>query len=313
MVSSGAHAGDPERLAARPALLASWSRCVKPTATGSPVVPEVTCTRTRRSRGAHRCATERRVAALALAQLVLCREGQVRRSAALRTRSRTPLKPLAVEVARRLEVGELVLERAHSRGGRSPAAALSSVACDGAAVGLDRHPEVRLRRVLLLRVRDRRGGRREQHHGRDQARHLGRVVQRAARDRGVLAAGVLDRLAREADQPLVERDRRDRPAGAALDLAAELLGGLLARVAGLLEHRRERRPRRGGAGRAASRCGPRPPSPRRGRSSAPPTVQTPSWRDADLADLERGAARRPGSVSRRMRHRRRARVRGLRP
>ena len=36
-------------------------------------------------------------------------------------------QPLGVEGARRLEVGELVLERAHSRGGRSPDAASSSV------------------------------------------------------------------------------------------------------------------------------------------------------------------------------------------
>ena len=37
------------------ALLASWSRRVNPTATGSPVVPDVTCMRTSRSRRAHRC------------------------------------------------------------------------------------------------------------------------------------------------------------------------------------------------------------------------------------------------------------------
>ena len=71
---------------------------------------------------------EGRLAPLALAQLLLGGEGQVpqvRRSAHALAHA---LEPLAVEVARRLEVGELLLERAHSRGGRSPAAALSRVA-----------------------------------------------------------------------------------------------------------------------------------------------------------------------------------------
>ena len=35
--------------------LASWSARVSPMATGSPVVPDVTCMRTSASRGAHRC------------------------------------------------------------------------------------------------------------------------------------------------------------------------------------------------------------------------------------------------------------------
>ena len=72
--------------------------------------------------------TERRVVALALAKLLLCREGQVAQIGRAAHALAHAAKALAVEVARRLEVGELVLERAHSRGGRSPAAALSRVA-----------------------------------------------------------------------------------------------------------------------------------------------------------------------------------------
>ena len=44
------------------ALFASWSARVKPTATGSPVVPEVTCMRTRRSRGGAQLRAEGRIA-----------------------------------------------------------------------------------------------------------------------------------------------------------------------------------------------------------------------------------------------------------
>ena len=71
---------------------------------------------------------ERRVAPLALAQLVLGREGQVAQVGGAPHPLAHATQPLAVEVARRLQVGELVLKRAHSRGGRSPAAALSRVA-----------------------------------------------------------------------------------------------------------------------------------------------------------------------------------------
>ena len=71
---------------------------------------------------------ERRLAPLALAKLLLCREGQVAQIGGAPHPLAHATEALAIEAARRLEVGELVLERAHSRGGRSPAAALSRVA-----------------------------------------------------------------------------------------------------------------------------------------------------------------------------------------
>src|SRR5687768_3764113 len=109
------------------ALFASWSWWVKPTATGSPVVPEVTCMRTRRSRGAQ-VGAEGRVPPLAFAQLLLRREGQLGQVSRSAHAFAHAAQPVAVERAGGLEVGELVLERAHARGGSSPAAALSRVA-----------------------------------------------------------------------------------------------------------------------------------------------------------------------------------------
>src|SRR5689334_236340 len=64
---------------------------------------------------------------------------------------------------------------------------------DGLRVGPDRELEMLDRRVLLLGVADPVGGRGEQHHGGDEARHLRGVVQRARRQ-GVV--GAADRLAR---------------------------------------------------------------------------------------------------------------------
>src|SRR5919108_2543457 len=72
---------------------------------------------------------EGRVAPLAVAQLVLGREGkagQIGRRADVLTNA---AKPVRVEAAGRLEVGELLLQRAHARGGSSPSAAASSAAC----------------------------------------------------------------------------------------------------------------------------------------------------------------------------------------
>ena len=71
---------------------------------------------------------ERRISALALAQLLLGRERQPRQVVRTAHLGAHAAQALRVERARRLEVGELLAEGAHSRGGRSPAAALSSVA-----------------------------------------------------------------------------------------------------------------------------------------------------------------------------------------
>jgi hypothetical protein len=71
---------------------------------------------------------EGRVRALSLAQLLLGRERQLRE---VRRRSDAfayAVQALAVERTRRLEVPELLLERVHPRGGRSPAPARSSAA-----------------------------------------------------------------------------------------------------------------------------------------------------------------------------------------
>ena len=109
------------------ALLASWSARVKPTATGSPVVPEVTCMRTSRSRGAHRCGPNggsARWPSRSSSFVVNGSRGQVLGAADVLAHA---AQPLGVERARRLQVGELLLEGAHSRGGRSPEAASSSV------------------------------------------------------------------------------------------------------------------------------------------------------------------------------------------
>jgi hypothetical protein len=72
------------------ALFASWSRWVKPTATGSPVVPEVTCMRTSRSRGAHRCGPNGGSRRWPSRSSSLVVNGRCGRSAAVRTRSRKP-------------------------------------------------------------------------------------------------------------------------------------------------------------------------------------------------------------------------------
>ena len=121
------HAGDPERLAAHGAV-----RLV--------VAPrEAHGHRLARGSGRHvhadealerraQMGAERRVSPLALAKLVLRREGQVAHVGRGAHVLAHAAEALAVEVARRLEVRELVLQRTHSRGGRSPAAALSRVA-----------------------------------------------------------------------------------------------------------------------------------------------------------------------------------------
>jgi hypothetical protein len=72
--------------------------------------------------------SERRLRALALAELLLGGEREQRQIVPAPHLLAHAPQPLRVERARRLEVGELLLKRAHSRGGRSPAAALSSVA-----------------------------------------------------------------------------------------------------------------------------------------------------------------------------------------
>ena len=84
--------------------------------------------RTSRSRGAHRCGPKGGSARWPSRSSSLVVNGSRGRSAAVRTSLAHAAEALRVERARRLEVGELLLERAHSRGGRSPAAASSSVA-----------------------------------------------------------------------------------------------------------------------------------------------------------------------------------------
>ena len=114
-------------------------------------------------------------------------------------------------------------------------------AADRQAVGLDRHPQRVLRRVLDLRVRDRRIGLREDHHGRQQPADLGRVVQRPARyGVTVTAAGLLDGRARQLHELGMERRRRRAEYPPRLDAAVELAGRGAARVQALVEHRRER-------------------------------------------------------------------------
>ena len=71
---------------------------------------------------------ERRLRALALAQLLLGRERQPRQVGRLAHVLADAAQALAVERARRLEVLELLLERPHPCGVSSPAAARSSAA-----------------------------------------------------------------------------------------------------------------------------------------------------------------------------------------
>ena len=131
---------------------------------------------------------------------------------------------------------------------------------DRPRVGADRELEVLDRRVLLLGVADavRRG--REDHHRRHVARHLGRVVQRARRQR-VIAARPRPgrRRARRGDQrrrrtgsARSARAARTRPCSPRPPAASS------ASAARLGQHRGERRRRRGGAGRAAASSRRRP-------------------------------------------------------
>ena len=76
------------------------------------------------------------------------------------------------------------------------------------------------------------------------------------------------RLLGEADQPVVERDRRDRPQMLAPRPCSRTPRPRPARTPRRpLRASPRARPRRGGAGRAAARCGPRPRSPRPARWS----------------------------------------------
>ena len=104
--------GDDVARRARPAManaappmaeLASWSARVSPMATGSPVVPEVTCRRTSASGGAHRCSPKGGRAA--------CEARRSPWSAAGRPRATRAGQPLAVEGRAALQVGELGSQR----------------------------------------------------------------------------------------------------------------------------------------------------------------------------------------------------------
>ena len=128
----GAQAGDRERLAADLASSPRGRRCVSPIATGSPVVPEVTCRRTRSSRSRAQVLAERRAAVLALAQLVLGREREVGELARGRgcARGRTPSSPRGSRAARRARscrdlLGRLAAARGASGAGGRPRAASS--------------------------------------------------------------------------------------------------------------------------------------------------------------------------------------------
>ena len=72
------------------ALFAAWSAAVRPIATGSPVVPDVTWIRTRRSRGAHSRAPNGGCAAWSARSSAFVVSGSAGRSAAERTASARP-------------------------------------------------------------------------------------------------------------------------------------------------------------------------------------------------------------------------------
>ena len=166
------------------------------------------------------------------------------------------------------------------------------------------------RRVLLLRVAEAVRRRREDHHRRHAPRHLGRVVQRPARQLtigpGHLAAGV----GRGRDQRRVERDRIDPPQVLERDRAA--LGA----------RRRSRPPRASRASISASApasrwrwsTSKRRPA-RNGGDDAGLAARVADRADAavttcDLAQLEREARRGQERVAAAV-DRRRARVGGL--
>ncbi len=181
---------------------------------------------------------ERRLRALALAQLLLGGERQPRQVRGLAHVLADAAQALAVERARRLEVLELLAERAHSCGGARP------------------RPRARAwRRRCGRRPRSPRAGRPPgvsssfvcETGGEDDEKIITVGISRAisaASWSGPLGIAVslpplADRLLREADQPVVERDRRDRPEVLQLDRAALLGRRLLAGLVGLVEHRGE--------------------------------------------------------------------------
>ncbi len=84
--------------------------------------------RTSRWGAAHRCGPNGGSRPLALAQLLLGGERQAREVGHAAHLAAHAAQPLGIEAARRLEVRQLPLERDHSRGGSSPAAALATMA-----------------------------------------------------------------------------------------------------------------------------------------------------------------------------------------
>ncbi len=123
---AGAHAGDPERLAAHGAVrlvvrLREPHRHGLAGGAGGHVHAHEPLARRAQVR------PERRIRALALAELVLRGEREPRQVGRGAHVLADAAEPLGVERARRRQVGELLLERGHSRGGSSPAAASSSV------------------------------------------------------------------------------------------------------------------------------------------------------------------------------------------
>ena len=291
-----------------------WPRgraAVKPTATGSPVVPDVTCMRTSRSARRAQVRPERRLAPLALAQLVLRGE---RQRAAGRPAPRTPraAQPLARRtgstprgrraarrarsLARGSSSGGRQLERAPARCGRRPRSPRAGRprACP---------PPWCARPAARTRRRSSPSGAAAPSRPRRAAGRSGSAVS--------LPPASADRLARERDQAVVERDRRDPTRGAAARPRSRWSAAACSQAA------------RASASIAASA------SASRWRWSSSISVRPGDGRDdarlagraADRADAARGGCRSRGSpappgrsAAKRVAaqpHRRRAGVRGL--
>ena len=154
----------------------------------------------------------------------------------------------------------------------------------------------------------------EHHHGRHHARHLGGVVQRAARQAGRRCAGeVLDHARRRSRPARRRRHRLLRELRDPLDLAALLGGDALRRLARLGDHlgehpRVERR-----AGRARARTCPLNAVTIPGATATIPVVARMSSRPRGaLAEGQRAAGRGEEGVAAQVHRRRRRRGRARR-